>query len=375
MGDSVARVVFLQSFGRRDLFTDVPPEQLTGWRRNVGLLVTLLRQRGIAWQERYAARLSEVSEGADLFVLRDWRYPAAEVEALRQRFAGVPLLAMLFQVPHHFLAAQRRGEERALFGRCGEPSCAATAHDAERGLFLADRVVVRSALNRDLFGQRGHPAEKMVLLPHAPVWTHQGGRFRAMTFPRRGRRNEGFHVLFVGDSPVRKGLFRLHEAFASLDVPGKRLHVYCRALDAATLPAGAEERLRALLSDDAVTLHGPYRGLEGLVDAHAGVSVLACPSLIDNGPNTLVEGRQLGTPLLASDLCGALEEVGAGAETVAAPRWWLGDEESGAYARRLAEALLRCQRRDVADETPPDLSGVVERIVETWRMLLRELGL
>jgi uncharacterized membrane protein YdjX (TVP38/TMEM64 family) len=60
----VARVVFLQRFGRRDLVTGVPPEQPSGWRRNVGLLVALLEGRCVAWRERYAERLAEVEEGA-----------------------------------------------------------------------------------------------------------------------------------------------------------------------------------------------------------------------------------------------------------------------------------------------------------------------
>jgi hypothetical protein len=87
---------FLQGFGRRDLFTAIPPEALWGWQRNVGLLVALLNHYGIPWVERYAPGLSEISDEAGLYILRDWRYPPEEVACFCRQHSHTPVISMLF---------------------------------------------------------------------------------------------------------------------------------------------------------------------------------------------------------------------------------------------------------------------------------------
>jgi len=380
-----ASVVFIQGFGRDDPFSGVPPESLWGWRRNVGILVDVLNRKGMTWKEKYARRLSKVKQGADLFILRDWRYSQEEVHQLRKRNPGVPVISMLFQGPRYIIESQRIGEEKALLG-IAQPEADEPQNDSEKGLFLADYVVVRSKLNADVYAQLGYPREKMVLLPHAPLWTRRHGRVSAAELPypassSAAQHREGFDLLFIGANPVRKGLFRLYDAFSALDIPGKRLHVYSRAVSKyiggkdVALPDCALARIRKMMNDPSVYVHAPYRNVAGLVSAHANVDLLVCPSLYDCGPNVLVEAYQLGTPVLASTLCGAVFDLPKGAvHLVSAPRWWQQEESAAAFTERLAEEISRFhlhnkRHRDLQHHRP-DVSPLVETIVETWASLL-----
>ncbi len=372
-----APVVFLQAFGRRDLFTGVPPEELWGWRRNVGLLVALLDRMGIPWEERYAPSLDEVEVKASLLVLRDWRYPAEQVARLRRRYDGTPLIAMLFQCPQPFLQAQRRGEERVLGGIV--PPAPLPPADAEAGVFLADRVVVRSRLNADLFAELGYPRDKMVLMPHAPLWTLRDGNVvPAVLPPRPAAEGPGLDVLFIGESLWRKGFFRLYQALGRLPVADKRLHVYnstlCRGRDA-DWPAAALDLLARIRANPMVRLCSPYRDQKGLLEAHHRAGLIACPSLLDCGPNVLVEAYQLGTPILASQLCGALGDLPPGATyQVQAPCWWREEEEGEAFTDRLEEMLVHIIEHPVETETleQDHIAGMLGAIVVTWQTLLEE---
>jgi glycosyltransferase involved in cell wall biosynthesis len=380
-----ASVVFIQGFGRDDPFTDVPPESLWGWQRNVGILIALLNRKGITWQEKYARHLSEVTEGADLFVLRDWRYSHEEVYQFRKRTPGIPVISMLFQGPRYCIDSQQIGEEKALFG-ITQPEADERQNDSEQGLFLADYVVVRSQLNADTFAQLGYPKEKMVLLPHAPVWTLHQGRVSAAELPcpgssPAGQYDQGFDLLFVGNNPLRKGLFRLYDAFSTLDIPGKRLHVYSRMVfkyargSDVDLPDCMLMPIRQMMHDPSVTIHAPYRNLAGLVGAHANADLAVCPSLYDCGPNVLVEAYQLGTPALASTLCGAAADLPEGSvHLVTAPRWWHQKEGASAFTERLVEEITRLylhNNRCLSSQPyRPDVSPLVETIVETWVSLL-----
>jgi len=380
-----AAVVFIQGFGHDDPFTGVPPEALWGWQRNVGILIAVLNLKGTTWKEKYARHLSEVKEGADLFVLRDWRYSHEEVYQFRKRNPGVPVISMLFQGPRHYIDSQRIGEEKALFGHT-QPEAHEQQDDSEKGLFLADCVIARSRLNADSFAQLGYPKEKMVLLPHAPIWTLRHGSVCAAELPcaessPARRRHEGFDLMFVGENPLRKGLLRLYHAFSSLDIPGKRLHVYSRTIFRYTqgmdvdLPDCTLAHIRQMMADPSVVVHAPYRDVAGLVGAHANADLMVCPSLYDCGPNALVEAYQLGTPVLASTLCGAVSDLPAGSvHLVTAPRWWHQQEIGSAFTERLVEQItrfyLRNDRRAGLPPYKPDVSPLVETIVETWASLL-----
>lgn len=385
MKKSASSLVFIQGFGRDDLFTGIPPESLWGWRRNIGILVALLNRKGITWKERYAKHLSEVDEGADLFILRDWRYSQEEVYQFRKRYPDTPMISVAFKNPQYFEIGQRIGEERALFG-ITQPDVDGYLKDFESGLFLADRVVVRSRLNAALFAQLGHPKEKMVLLPHSPVWTLRNDYVCPAELPPSSKnpseqRNGGFELLFVGGRFLKKGLFRLYQAFSSLGIPGKRLHLYNRTLYkyargvAVDLPEYKLAQIKQMISDPAVYIHPPYRDVKGLVEAHSGIDLMVCPSLSDLGPNVLIEGYQLGTPILASTLCGAVSDLPKDSvRLVAAPCWWHIKENAGAYTERLLEEITRFYNEYRIDPQPhrPDVSFLIGEIVKTWENFLSE---
>jgi glycosyltransferase involved in cell wall biosynthesis len=382
---SAASVVFIQGFGRDDPFTGAQPESLWGWQRNVGILTAVLDLKGITWQEKYARHLSEVKEGADLFILRDWRYRYEEVYQFRRRNPGVPVISMLFQGPRHCVDGQRMGEEKALFGNT-QPEADGQQDDSEKGGFLADHVVVRSKLNADLFAQLGYPREKMVLLPHAPVWTLRHHRISPAELPYpKGSparpRHDGLDLLFVGENPLRKGLFRLYSAFSSLGFPNRRLHIYSHTLHKCVrridteLPNFMLARIRQMTGDPSVYIHPPYRDVTRLAEAHTNVDLMVCPSLFDCGPNVLIEAYQLGTPVLASTLCGAVSDLpGGSVELVRAPRWWHQEEGALAFTERLAERITQLHlengRRTGMEPPRPDVSPLIEAIVNTWESLL-----
>ncbi|MCP4358686.1 MAG: glycosyltransferase family 4 protein, partial [Chloroflexi bacterium] len=324
-----ATVLFIQAFGNRDLFTAVPPETMWGWQRNVGILVALLKRRGISWRERYSQQLSEIDEDAGLFFLRDWRYSAEEIFQLRQKFPHTPMISMLFKGPRFFEQAQQIGEKRALFSIRSAMETGLKTY--EKGLFLADRVIVRSKLNVTLLTQLGYPEEKMVLLPHAPVWTLNGDEIAParLPCPQYGRVRQHpheFNLLFIGEQFLKKGLFRLYRAFSLLAIPQKRLHIFNRILyqsaqgAALELPDYMRGTIRQMINDPSLCIHPPYQNLQGLVEAQAQMDLMICPSVLDCGPNVLIEAQQLGTAVLSSQLCGAVYDLAAGSiPLVAAP--------------------------------------------------------
>ncbi len=386
MKKKAASVVFIQAFGGNDLFTGIPPESLWGWRRNVGILVALLNRKGITWRERYAKHLSEVDEGADLFILRDWRYSREEVHQFRKRHPHAPMISMTFKMPLYCEQTQQIGEQSALFG-ITQAGPAERLRCFEEGLFLADRVIVRSRLNETLFAQLGHRKEKMVCIPHAPVWTLRNGEISPAKLPRPNNNpveqgHSDFDLLFGGGKRfLKKGLFRLYHAFSSLNIPGKRLHIYSQPLYqyargmTVDLPDDCLPQTRKIISDPSVTIHPPYRDVKGLIATHTGIDLVVCPSLADLGPNVLIEGYQLGTPILASTLCGAVSDLPKDSvQLVTAPRWWQEKEEAGAFTERLIEAITHFYTgyRPNPQSRRPDVSFLTETIGQTWENLLLE---
>ncbi len=380
-----ASVVFIQGFGSRDLFTAVPPETMWGWQKNVGVLVTLLNRRGINWQERYTKHLSEIDENADLFFLRDWRYIEKEIFQLRQKFPHTPMISMLFKGPRFFEQAQQIGEKRALFGIRSEMETGLKMY--ENGLFLADRVIVRSKLNATLLTQLGYPKEKMVLLPHAPVWTlsHDEIVPARLPCPQNGRvrqHSDEFNLLFIGEQFLKKGLFRLYRAFSSLTITHKRLHIFNRILYqgaqgvAIDVPDYMSGTIRQMINDPSVCIYPPYQNFLGLVEAHAQIDLMISPSVLDCGPNVLIEAHQLGTTMLASNMCGAVYDFAEGSiPLVAAPEWWQQQqEESDAYTERLIEGIHNFYENHLihAQAYQPTTSHLLERITNTWENLLDE---
>jgi glycosyltransferase involved in cell wall biosynthesis len=377
-----SQVTFVQGFGRRDLFTGVAPERLWGWARNVGLLVAQLDAKGIAWSETYATDLTDLQIETDLIILRDWRYPLEQVEAFRDRHASTPMVSMVFQAPRPCLEWQEYGEMRALFGLTQSVPDAKLA-SSDTALFRADRVVIRSRLVADLFVEMGADIGngKIVRIPHAPIWSHgrEGPLPAKLPVWRQPRDKATFDLLFIGDSVIRKGLFRLYDAFRMLKIPGKRLHVYSRFLhdlaehEAARYAAPVRFALEDMLADPDVLVHAPYQDIAGLGEAHRGVDLLVCPSLIDHGPNTLMEACQLGVPVLASTMCGAADDLPREAVMLEpAPRWWSDNEAPQAFTCRLAESIsgFHEAREQHRTACPYAAHEILDKITEAWEAIL-----
>lgn len=378
-------VTFVHGFGRKDLFTGVSPERLWGWARNVGVLVAHLQVKGIYWREVYATDLSDLQVETDLIILRDWRYSLEEVRTFRDRHVGIPVVSMVFQGPRRCLEWQEYGEMMALFDLAPPlPGCGLAPSDA--GIFTADRTVIRSQLMADLFIEMGADAgsDRLVRMPHAPIWSHnEGGIVPAKLPTRRRTRNKAtFDILFIGDSIIRKGLFRLYGAFRMLDIPGKRLHLYNRFLHPHSTGMDApcfstvRTAINEMLSASDVQVHAPYRDLAGLAKAFEGIDLLVCPSLIDHGPNTLVEACQLGVPILASTMCGATADLPQEAFVpVTAPRWWSEDEHPEAFTLRVAESISRFHKshNDHPMAYTYAADKALDRITGTWEAILNTL--
>ena len=375
-------ILFLQGFGRRDLFTGVPGERLMGWRRHVGLLVRLAEARAVSWEDRYAPDLDAVdAAGATLIVLRDWRYPRAAVRRLRERHRDTPVVAMLFQVPAFHLETQERGEELALVG-ASTVLVGERRRDAEEALFEADLVIARSTATAELYGELyaelgaelGHPRDRIRVLPHAPAWTLVEGRPVASTTPEQP---PGDSVLAIGDNPIRKGLLRVHRAWRALGRPRPLVLASRRAarhrVDPGRTPPHLVPALNALVADPGVVIADPYADWPALVALHRRAAVLVCPSSIDHGPNTIVEALQTGTPVVASDLCGTSELL-EGDDVIAGPAWWRPEAQqlSGTFEDRLA-AMVEDRLVAPARSPPWQAAEHLAGAVNAWDRLLDEL--
>jgi glycosyltransferase involved in cell wall biosynthesis len=295
------------------------------------------------------------------------------------------MISMAFKLPSYYEHQQKMGESYALFGATPSETND-SLNETESSLFMANRVVVRSKLNAALLAQLGHPQEKMVLLPHAPVWSLRNNNIFPAELCRLYNRpskqhKKGFDLLFMGEKFLKKGLFRLYRAFSLLDIPGKRLHLYNRSLyeiaqgTALNLPSSMLPELRQMIADPAVIIHPPYQAVGELIQAHAQADLLVCPSLSDLGPNVLIEGYQLGTPILASTLCGAVFDLPKDAvHQVEAPHWWQQQESPDSFTERLAEQIIRFHREYKINVQPsrPELMPLIKTIINTWEDLLNE---
>ncbi|MCP4357954.1 MAG: glycosyltransferase family 4 protein, partial [Chloroflexi bacterium] len=100
-----------------------------------------------------------------------------------------------------------------------------------------------------------------------------------------------------------------------------------------------------------------------------------CPSVLDCGPNVLIEAQQLGTAVLSSQLCGAVYDLAAGSiPLVAAPEWWRRQEDSDAYTERLAEGIYNFYENHIMDDRAywPVTAPLLKKITHIWENLLDE---
>jgi len=141
------------------------------------------------------------------------------------------------------------------------------------------------------------------------------------------------------------------------------------------LPADVLTYVRQMVRDRSVYIHPPYRDVKGLVAAHTDIDLMVCPSLLDCGPNVIIEGYQLGTPILASTLCGAISDLPKGSiHLVAAPQWWHQEEKADAFTERLIEEISQFYSKYRIDTQlrRPNVLPLIETIVGTWENLLSE---
>jgi glycosyltransferase involved in cell wall biosynthesis len=198
-----------------------------------------------------------------------------------------------------------------------------------------------------------------------------------------------FRVLFIGGCLFRKGLLRLLAALRKADLPHCELALVTSSIrggtaydyDGRPLAGRAATIVREAFRDLAITLVPPALGPSELTVLYQRSHVYVCPSVSDNGPNTLVESTWLGTPSVASDMSGALEAVPRDfRRTWVAPKWWRG-EDGADCEEKLASEITRCyeelflRRRlwDYGTAMQRDFfrSAWLERLFDEYRRVLR----
>lgn len=374
-------VVFLQGFGCKNYFKTLVPEALWGWKRNIALLLHVLNKKGIAWSEVYSPDLRDVKLKADLFVLRDWRYRPEDIEYFRKIHPDIPVIAMTFQIPGKYLNIQMNGELRDLFDIQDDMFCETDYPETESGLFLADKVIVRSRLNQTLFMEMGFPSDKMVLLPHSPVWKFEKDEVVPYDFLANvpisfDKINESVNFLFIGEHIIRKGLIRLLRVFNEFQDRNLFLHVYNSSLfrykngEKEIIPRFMHEDFEKTLKSPNIIIHPLYRDIHGFVAAYEKMNVLICPSIFDLGPNSMVEACQMDIPIVATDMCGSVDDLlGYSIKIIESPRWWTQQNNNSHFSE--------CIEKSIIDPAPyqNDLMGnhfesTISKILETWKEVL-----
>ena len=111
-------------------------------------------------------------------------------------------------------------------------------------------------------------------------------------------------LLYVGRLAVRKGLFRLLDAFAALAAPG--LHL--RLVGEGPLEPALRQRATALGVADRVRFSG-FLDREGVREALRGAAAFVNPADYESGPLTLLEAMACGTPVISTPT-GLARELG-----------------------------------------------------------------
>jgi len=220
---------------------------------------------------------------------------------------------------------------------------------------LADHIVVLSSYARDTYVAAGVPAEKISIVPPG-VW-------RPARVAERGRSggDDRFRYLFVGNIKRAKGIDLLLEAFARLDVPGKKLVIAGGAPDAGALPRPLPAQVEYVGRLDR----------QAVFAAYAQADVLVAPSRADGFCFVVAEAMFSGLPCLVSSAVGARDIVvhgmngwifrsGSAAE--------LQSTMAEAFRRRADLAAMGARAREAAGKLDWDLYG--ERIRRLYAALL-----
>ena len=196
--------------------------------------------------------------------------------------------------------------------------------DAE--IRLADRITVLSSYARETFVAAGVPAGKVTVLPPG-VWLPANADGPA----NRISAGDGIRFLYVGNVKFAKGVDLLLEAFAMLNIEGKRLAI-----------AGAREEPGAL--DDPLPPGVEYLGWldrNAIFAAYARADILVLPSRADGFGFVVVEAMSSGLPVIVSSAVGAKDFVDEGVSG-----WIFESGSAENLARAMRQAFIR--RNDLA---------------------------
>lgn len=303
------------------------------------LALRAMRDNGLDVHEVVAPALADVKETADFYYLRDWRYPCAALETFIEEHPRSRTALDLRINPVEVHALQRRAEQAFWLGRQPVDPAAVELPYSSDVLALPSVAFIGSELNRQLLAELGRHAANMRTRPHVTPWIDRAGRIEALQAGRSREDYSRIRVLFAGRSLFRKGLPRLFRALVASGLPDWEL-------------VAVTDGVRGGVAYDDDDRPLEPRGLVGEMLAHPGVRWIpwglapddmvalyhdchlhVCPSLCDNGPNTVIESMVCGLPVLLSDMCGAAESVPAPYRVqFRVPKWWrradlTGDEE------------------------------------------------
>jgi alpha-maltose-1-phosphate synthase len=201
----------------------------------------------------------------------------------------------------------------------------------------ADAITVSSTFARQSFVKRGLPPAKLTVIPYGVDLA----RFRPVQLARPA----GFHVLFVGQLSVRKGLHDLVEACKRAALPNLTL----------TLVGSRTAHTETLLSRCVglnVRMVGPQPSA-ALPRFYSAADVMVLPSISDAFGLVIAEALACGCPVIASDHTGGRDVLSEGVdgflvpirapEAIADRLVWLHDHAQERLAMRSA-AIERVRR-------------------------------
>jgi glycosyltransferase involved in cell wall biosynthesis len=290
--------------------------------------------------EVVAGSLHDVRHEADLYLLRDWRYSEGELNDLHDRFPRARTILDLRIQVFEIHSSQRQGEcrhfslQRDPFHSLPEEP----VRHSSRLLSLPTIAWTGSALNSDLIAELGFAAPNRRSRPHVVPWLADASGIKPLRLEKPPVTYDRFRILFIGQCLFRKGLLRLLNALHMAALPEWQLTVVTSCIREGN---AYDYNGRALTGPAATILHRalrqhnvrvlpanlpPSQMIELLRQSHLYV----CPSVSDNGPNTVIESVALGTPVVVSDMSGAVEAVPQEfRHTWNAPHWWKGDSRPG----------------------------------------------
>lgn len=161
----------------------------------------------------------------------------------------------------------------------------------------SDAIVVASEFSRRSLVERGVPDDKIWVIPY--------GVNLESFYPDREPSPDEFHVLYVGQRSIRKGLGYLLDAFEALRHPGKRL-----TLIGADTPDGRATTERAQRLPGVEVLGSmPQSRLRGYM---SGADVFVLPSVEDGYGMVVDQAMACGCPCVVSRNAGAADSVTEG---------------------------------------------------------------